>query len=68
MSRETVNIVQAADRCGVARRTVHAWVKTDKVQYVRTAGGHVRIFVDSLFVKGNVAADGEIGHSPEDVR
>lgn len=47
--RETVSIMSAADRCGVSRRTIYNWIAAGKVEYVRTAGGAVRIFTDTLF-------------------
>lgn len=50
----TVNILQAGALCGVSRRTIYNWLGTNKIQYVRTAGGAVRIFADSLFKAGNV--------------
>jgi hypothetical protein len=34
---------------GVSRRTIYNWITAGKVEYVRTAGGSVRIFVDSLW-------------------
>jgi excisionase family DNA binding protein len=34
---------------GVTRRTVYNWVAADKVEYVRTPGGRLRIFADTLY-------------------
>jgi len=34
---------------GVSRRTIYNWMAAGKVQYVRTAGGAVRIFEDTLW-------------------
>jgi excisionase family DNA binding protein len=34
---------------GVSRRTIYNWLAGGKLEYVRTAGGSVRIFVDSLW-------------------
>jgi excisionase family DNA binding protein len=34
---------------GVSRRTIYNWITAGKVEYVRTAGGSVRIFADSLW-------------------
>lgn len=53
--RKTVNIVTACQMAGVSRRTIYNWLASGKVQYVRTAGGSVRIFTDSLFRSGNVS-------------
>jgi len=47
--RATVNIRQAAARAQVSRRTIYNWLTAGKLQFVRTAGGSVRIFEDSLF-------------------
>jgi excisionase family DNA binding protein len=52
--RTTVSIPKACQMAGVSRRTIYNWLATNKVQYVRTAGGAVRIFTDSLFRSGNV--------------
>ena len=34
---------------GVSRRTIYNWLSSGKIEYVRTAGGSVRIFVDTLW-------------------
>jgi excisionase family DNA binding protein len=34
---------------GVSRRTIYNWIAAGKVEYVRTAGGSIRIFVDTLW-------------------
>ncbi len=60
--RTTVNIMRACEIAGVTRRTIYNWLSAGKVQFVRTAGGNVRIFTDSLFVKGNVSASSGIEH------
>ena len=41
--------MKAAQLVGVSRRTIYNWLATGKLEYVRTAGGSVRIFVDSLW-------------------
>jgi excisionase family DNA binding protein len=46
--RETVSIIQACERARVSRRTVYNWLVEGKVQFVRTAGGSVRILADTL--------------------
>jgi hypothetical protein len=33
----------------VSRRTIYNWMAAGKVEYVRTAGGAVRIFEDTLW-------------------
>jgi excisionase family DNA binding protein len=47
--RKTISIMKACDLVGVSRRTIYNWITTGKVEYVRTAGGSVRIFVDTLW-------------------
>ncbi len=49
MDRQAVSIMKAAQLVGVSRRTIYNWLATGKLEYVRTAGGSVRIFVDSLW-------------------
>ena len=47
--RETVTIRKAGALVGVSRRTLYNWISSNKVEYVRTAGGSIRIFSDTLF-------------------
>jgi excisionase family DNA binding protein len=47
--RKTVSIARAGELVGVSRRTIYNWMSGGKVQYVRTAGGSVRIFADTLW-------------------
>lgn len=47
--RETVSIMQASELAGVSRRTIYNWIGASRVEYVRTAGGGIRIFADTLF-------------------
>lgn len=54
--RKTVSIMTACDLAGVSRRTIYNWLRAGKLEYVRTAGGSVRIFTDTLFREGNVPA------------
>lgn len=49
LDRKTVSIPRACELVGVSRRTIYNWIAASKVQYVRTAGGSVRIFVDTLW-------------------
>ena len=49
MERQTVSIMKACEMVGVSRRTIYNWIAAGKVEYVRTAGGSVRIFVDTLW-------------------
>ncbi len=41
--------MKAAQLVGVSRRTIYNWLASGKLEYVRTAGGSVRIFVDTLW-------------------
>lgn len=47
--RQTVSIMGACAMVGVSRRTIYLWIETSKVEYRRTAGGSIRIFVDTLW-------------------
>src|SRR5688572_9729305 len=49
MERQTVSIMKACEMCGVSRRTIYNWIAANKVEYLRTAGGGIRIFVDTLW-------------------
>ena len=49
MDRQTVSIMKACQVVGVSRRTIYNWISAGKVEYVRTAGGQIRIFADSLW-------------------
>jgi excisionase family DNA binding protein len=49
LERTTVSIPRACALVGVSRRTIYNWIAAGKVQYIRTAGGSVRIFTDTLW-------------------
>jgi excisionase family DNA binding protein len=49
MERQTLSIMKACEAVGVSRRTIYNWISAGKVEYVRTAGGSIRIFADSLW-------------------
>lgn len=49
VERPTVSIPKACELVSVSRRTIYNWMSSGKVQYVRTAGGSVRIFTDTLW-------------------
>lgn len=49
VERQTVSIPRACELVSVSRRTIYNWMASGKVQYVRTAGGSVRIFADTLW-------------------
>ena len=49
MERKTISIMKACELVGVSRRTIYNWLSAGKLEYVRTAGGSVRIFVDTLW-------------------
>jgi excisionase family DNA binding protein len=50
-NRKTISIMKACELVGVSRRTIYNWIAGEKVEYVRTAGGSIRIFVDTLWRK-----------------
>jgi excisionase family DNA binding protein len=47
--REWLTIEQARAHVRVSRRTIYNWLKDGKIQYVRTAGGSIRIDAESLW-------------------
>jgi excisionase family DNA binding protein len=49
LDRKTVSIPRACELVGVSRRTIYNWISSGKIQYIRTAGGSVRIFEDTLW-------------------
>ena len=48
--RKIISINKASALVGVSRGTIYNWIGSGKVDYVRTAGGSVRIFVDTLWL------------------
>lgn len=51
-ARRVVSIKQAMQLADVCRPTIYNWLNSGKLEYVRTAGGQVRIFEDSLWRPG----------------
>jgi len=49
VERKTISIMKACELVGVSRRTIYNWLSSGKIEYVRTDGGSVRIFVDTLW-------------------
>jgi excisionase family DNA binding protein len=66
MERQTVSIMKACEMVGVSRRTIYNWIAAGKVEYVRTAGGSIRIFTDTLWRQpdGNTAAARTLSTTP----
>lgn len=50
--RQTATILKSCELADVSRRTIYNWMKKNKVEFIRTAGGQVRIYTDSLFRPG----------------
>jgi hypothetical protein len=48
LQRARVNVAQAITIAGVHRNTIYNWVRSNKVEYVRTPTGALRIYVDTL--------------------
>jgi len=46
--RPHVSIMKACEMMSVSRRTIYNWINANKVEYFRTAGGSIRIYVDTL--------------------
>jgi excisionase family DNA binding protein len=57
MDRQTLSIMKACEAVGVSRRTIYNWISAGKVEYIRTAGGSIRIFADSLWRDAGARAD-----------
>jgi len=62
MERQTLSIMKACEAVGVSRRTIYNWISAGKVEYVRTAGGSIRIFADTLWRDAGERAAGADGH------
>jgi excisionase family DNA binding protein len=56
LDRKTISIMKACELVGVSRRTIYNWIAAGKIEYVRTAGGSVRIFADTLWRDPGIAA------------
>jgi len=56
--------MKACEAVGVSRRTIYNWISAGKVEYVRTAGGSIRIFADSLW--RDASAPSRTVHESED--
>jgi excisionase family DNA binding protein len=67
MDRQTLSIMKACEAVGVSRRTIYNWISAGKVEYVRTAGGSIRIFADTLWrdarANGNGNGNGVTPHA-----
>jgi excisionase family DNA binding protein len=50
---ETVSIMKACEFVGVSRRTIYNWIASGKVDWIRTAGGSIRIVVRTLWRQPN---------------
>jgi len=57
LDRKTVSIPKACELVGVSRRTIYNWIAGGKIQYVRTAGGSVRNFEDTLWREPDADAE-----------
>jgi excisionase family DNA binding protein len=54
--------MKACEAVGVSRRTIYNWISAGKVEYIRTAGGSIRIFADSLWRDAGVRPNGSNGN------
>lgn len=48
LRRPRVNVAQAVTIARVHRNTIYNWVQANKVEYVRTPTGALRIYADTL--------------------
>lgn len=51
-ARDLLTIAQACALLSVSRRTIYYWLEQGKLDTVRTIGGSLRIYKDSLFESG----------------
>jgi excisionase family DNA binding protein len=65
MDRQTLSIMKACEVVGVSRRTIYNWISAGKVEYVRTAGGSIRIFADTLWRDATPTRDVAVGGAQE---
>jgi|GEM_PF-5237468 len=56
--RKLVSINQACELVELSRRALYNWITDGKVEHVRTAGGSIRIFADTLYLDGGDACKG----------
>lgn len=54
--RPRVNVVSACRIAGVSRATLYRWIQLGKVEVVRTAGGSLRVYADTLLRRNPEAA------------
>ena len=54
--------MKACEAVGVSRRTIYNWISAGKVEYIRTAGGSIRIFADSLWRDASARSAGPNGN------
>lgn len=50
LDRQSMSIREVCALAKVSRRTVYNWMSLKKIEWVRTAGGSVRIFTDTVLV------------------
>jgi predicted site-specific integrase-resolvase len=50
---KTVSIKKAGELAGVCKKTIYNWMEAGKIEFVRNASGHVRIFASTLFKSGS---------------
>ena len=65
IERKTISIMKACELVGVSRRTIYNWISAGKVEYVRTAGGSIRIFADTLWRSSGHEAPSGVRSSSE---
>jgi excisionase family DNA binding protein len=48
-THKTVSVGEAAAAAGVTTKTIYRWVADNRVLFIRTAAGKLRIYGDSVF-------------------
>lgn len=66
--RPTVSIKRATELTGVTRRTIYVWIAQRKVEWLRTAGGAIRIVEETLWREGSVDAENAEAPCPDRAR
>jgi len=62
--RKLFSITEASDYCKVSIQTIYRWMEDYRVQWILTAGGQRRIYLDSL-IKHNSSRIGASRKKPE---
>ena len=48
-ARQLLNTVATCHMAGISRATLYRWIAANKVEWLRTPSGQLRIYADSVF-------------------